>query len=249
MLLTSPHCHTGALTWLGLLLLAATAGCLEHTPPLQEPPSPAPSPRFSSAAVEYVDLGLGYVESVVGTQVLKTCGEKAVGYLESVFGTDNINAIAMFMEMVLRFVAEGTASGLNVIAVYVSEILHATGFGDPVSIPHFTPEGVSSVVKYALLGVIGYWLVCAVLRASIGLLRRVFWLLKSLIVIWLFLRIISDPSAAPDTTAVRVSLLVIICALVSVAAGGTSGTNSGCLEERLSTLEGRVQTMEKCKTE
>uniref|UniRef100_A0A3B1KEJ8 Si:dkey-74k8.3 n=1 Tax=Astyanax mexicanus TaxID=7994 RepID=A0A3B1KEJ8_ASTMX len=229
MLLTSPHCHTGALTWLGLLLLAATAGCLEHTPPLQEPPSPAPSPRFSSAAVEYVDLGLGYVESVVGTQVLKTCGE--------------------FMEMVLRFVAEGTASGLNVIAVYVSEILHATGFGDPVSIPHFTPEGVSSVVKYALLGVIGYWLVCAVLRASIGLLRRVFWLLKSLIVIWLFLRIISDPSAAPDTTAVRVSLLVIICALVSVAAGGTSGTNSGCLEERLSTLEGRVQTMEKCKTE
>ncbi|XP_015456703.3 transmembrane protein 109 isoform X2 [Astyanax mexicanus] len=229
MLLTSPHCHTGALTWLGLLLLAATAGCREHTPPLQEPPSPAPSPRFSSAAVEYVDLGLGYVESVVGTQVLKTCGE--------------------FMEMVLRFVAEGTASGLNVIAVYVSEILRATGFGDPVSIPHFTPEGVSSVVKYALLGVIGYWLVCAVLRASIGLLRRVFWLLKSLIVIWLFLRIISDPSAAPDTTAVRVSLLVIICALVSVAAGGTSGTNSGCLEERLSTLEGRVQTMEKCKTE
>lgn len=229
MLLASPHYRTGALTWLGLLLLAVTAGCREHTPPPQEPPSPAPSPRFSSAAVEYVDLGLGYVESVVGTQVLKTCGE--------------------FMEMVLRFVAEGTASGLNVIAVYVSEILRATGFGGPVSIPHFTPEGVSSVVKYALLGVIGYWLVCAVLRASIGLLRRVFWLLKSLIVIWLFLRIISDPSAAPDTTAVRVSLLVIICALVSVAAGGTSGINSGCLEERLSTLEGRVQTMEKSKTE
>ncbi len=29
--------------------------------------------------------------------------------------------------MLLQFVAEGTASGLNVIAVYVSEILRATG--------------------------------------------------------------------------------------------------------------------------
>lgn len=229
MHLALPNYHTGALTWLGLLLLAVTAGCREHTPPPQEPPSPPPSPRFASAAFEYVDLGLGFVESAVGTHVLKTCGE--------------------VMEMVLQFVAEGAASGLNVIAVYVSEILRATGLGAPVSIPHFTPEGVSSVVKYALLGLIVYWLVCAVLRASIGLLRRVFWLLKSLIVIWLFLRIISDPAAAPDTTAVRVSLLVIICALVSVATGGASGTNSGCLEERLSTLEGRVQTMEESKTE
>lgn len=32
-----------------------------------------------------------------------------------------------FFEMLLKFVAEGAASGLNVIAVYVSEILRATG--------------------------------------------------------------------------------------------------------------------------
>lgn len=30
--------------------------------------------------------------------------------------------------MVIRFLAEGAASGLNVIAVYVTEILRVTGF-------------------------------------------------------------------------------------------------------------------------
>ncbi|KAL6479907.1 hypothetical protein MHYP_G00109400 [Metynnis hypsauchen] len=244
--------HTGALTcwktWLGLLLLAVTAGCLEHTSQPQEPPSAA-SPSFASPFTEYMDPVLGYVESVVGTQVMKACSEKAVGYLESVFGPDNVSAIAMFVEMVLQFVAEGAASGLNVIAVYVSEILRATGLGDPVSIPHFTAEGVSSVVKYALLGVIAYWLLCAVLRVGVSLLRRVFWLVKSIVVVWLFVRIISDPTAAPDITAVRVSLLVIFCAVVSVASGSVSGTNSACLENRLSTLEGKVKVMEKRKTE
>lgn len=33
-----------------------------------------------------------------------------------------------FLEMVIRFLAEGAASGLNVIAVYVTEILRVTGF-------------------------------------------------------------------------------------------------------------------------
>ncbi|XP_017547624.1 transmembrane protein 109 isoform X2 [Pygocentrus nattereri] len=224
--------HTGALTcwktWLGLLLLAVTAGCREDASQPQEPPSAA-SPSFASSFTEYMVPVLGYVESVVGTQVMKACSE--------------------FVEMVLRFVAEGAASGLNVIAVYVSEILRATGLGDPVSIPHFTAEGVSSVVKCALLGVIAYWLLCAVLRVGVSLLRRVFWLVKSIVVVWLFIRIISDPTAAPDITAVRVSLLVIFCAVVSVASGSVSGTNSACLENRLSTLEGKVKVMEKRKTE
>lgn len=33
-----------------------------------------------------------------------------------------------FLEMVIRFLAEGAASGLNVIAVYLTEILRVTGF-------------------------------------------------------------------------------------------------------------------------
>lgn len=48
-------------------------------------------------------------------------------YVESIVGTHAIQICVEFVEMVLQFVAEGAASGLNVIAVYVSEILRATG--------------------------------------------------------------------------------------------------------------------------
>lgn len=117
-----------------------------------------------------------------------------------------------------------------------------------MSVPHFTPEGVSSVVKYALLGATGYWLLCAVLRVGIALVRRVFWLLKTIVVFWLFVRIVSDPTASSDITAVRLLLLVVACAVLTVAAGATNETHSG-LEDRLNTLEGRVRVMETTKTE
>lgn len=39
-----------------------------------------------------------------------------------------VSFIQQFLEMVIRFLAEGAASGLNVIAVYVTEILRVTGF-------------------------------------------------------------------------------------------------------------------------
>lgn len=38
------------------------------------------------------------------------------------------STLQQFLEMVIRFLAEGAASGLNVIAVYVTEILRVTGF-------------------------------------------------------------------------------------------------------------------------
>lgn len=69
--------HTGAVTWLktlGLLLLAVTVGGHEHASPPKEPSS-AGTPGFASSATQYMDLGLGYVESVVGIQAMKTCGE------------------------------------------------------------------------------------------------------------------------------------------------------------------------------
>lgn len=37
------------------------------------------------------------------------------------------STLQQFLEMVIRFLAEGAASGLNVIAVYVTEILRVTG--------------------------------------------------------------------------------------------------------------------------
>ncbi|XP_066505885.1 voltage-gated monoatomic cation channel TMEM109 isoform X1 [Hoplias malabaricus] len=230
-----------------IVLLLVAAGYCEKPRPTEEHPSPAS--LGSVSPTEYLNLGLGYMESVVGTPVLKTLCEKAVEFLESVFGKDSLDAISMFVEMVLKFVAEGAASGLNVIAVYVSEILRATGLGDPVSVPHFTTEGVSSVVKYALLALLGYWLLCVVLRVGVALLRRVFWILKSIVVLWIFARIVTDPSASADITTVRVCVLVILCAVLTVATAGVAESNTASLENRLSTLEGKVKVMEKKKTE
>ncbi|XDV36916.1 hypothetical protein PO909_006628 [Leuciscus waleckii] len=201
---------------------------------------------FGSVILEPLDGLRRYVESIVGTHVIEICVENAVLYLDSVFGPENIYSVAMFVEMLLKFVAEGAASGLNVIAVYVSEILRATGVNETISIPHFTAEGVSAVTKCAVLALIGYWLLSFLLRVTVALVRRVFWLIKAVVVLWLFVRIVSDPVASPEVTTMRLTLLVLVCAVSGVAASSGGG---GSLETRISSLEGRVKGMEKKKRE
>lgn len=120
---------------------------------------------------------------------------------------------------------------------------------DPVSIPHFTPEGMAFAVKWMLLVVISYYLLCAVLRLTVALFRRGFWMLKVTVFIWFFTRIISDPKASSETMVARMFLLVMFAAVWSIATGGKSGTDLTSLESRLTSLEGRVAMMEKRKTE
>ncbi|KAK7138335.1 hypothetical protein R3I94_013833 [Phoxinus phoxinus] len=202
---------------------------------------------FGSVILEPLDGLRRYVESIVGTHVIEICVENAVLYLDSVFGPENIYSVAMFVEMLLKFVAEGAASGLNVIAVYVSEILRATGVNETISIPNFTAEGVSAVTKCAVLALIGYWLLSFLLRVTVGLVRRVFWLIKVVLVLSLFVRIVSDPVASPEVTTMRLTLLVLVCAVFGVAM--SSGGGGGSLETRICSLEGRVKGMEKKKRE
>lgn len=183
---------------------------------------------FGSVILEPLDGLRIYVESIVGTHVIAICTE--------------------FVEMLLQFVAEGAASGLNVIAVYVSEILRATGVNDSTSVPHFTPEGVSAVTKWALLALIGYWLLSLLLRVTVGLVRRVFWLIKAVVVLWLFVRIVGDPTASTEITTMRLTLLVLICAVFGVATSSGGGIG-GSLDSRISRLEGQVKGLEKKKTQ
>ncbi|XP_050984094.1 transmembrane protein 109 isoform X1 [Labeo rohita] len=203
---------------------------------------------FGSVVLEPLDGLRKYVESIVGPHVIEICVENAVLYLDSVFGPENIYSVAMFFEMLLKFVAEGAASGLNVIAVYVSEILRATGVNETISVPHFTAEGVSAVTKWGLLALISYWLLSLLLRVTVSLVRRVFWLIKAVVVLWLFVRIVGDPAAATELTTVRVILLVLICAVFGVATSSGGGTG-GNLESRISRLEGQVKGLEKKKTQ
>ncbi|XP_030638902.1 transmembrane protein 109 [Chanos chanos] len=228
----------------GLLFAHVFAtGCRGQAVPTDE--APEADSGLLSVVSNFGEELRRYLESTVGTNVIETSFENAIEYLESVFGPENIYTIAMFVEMLLRFVAEGAASGLNVIAAYVSEILRATGVDAKLPFPHFTPEGVSWVAKWALLALIGYWLLSIVLRVAVALLRRVFWLLKGAVALWLFMRIVSDPSTSTDTTAARLALLVIGYAVLSVVTASTGGKESACLENRLSSLEGRIKLMEK----
>lgn len=119
-------------------------------------------------------------------------------------------------------------------------------FKETISIPHFTAEGVSAVTKCAVLALIGYWLLSFLLRVTVALVRRVFWLIKAVVVLWLFVRIVSDPVASPEVTTMRLTLLVLVCAVSGVAASSGGG---GSLETRISSLEARVKGMEKKKRE
>ncbi|MEQ2252181.1 hypothetical protein ILYODFUR_019129 [Ilyodon furcidens] len=61
------------------------------------------------------------------TVITGTCLELQ-RYAESLVGAGVIRSAAEFLQTAIRFLAEGAASGLNVIAVYVTEILRVTGF-------------------------------------------------------------------------------------------------------------------------
>ncbi|XP_068570775.1 voltage-gated monoatomic cation channel TMEM109 isoform X1 [Cebidichthys violaceus] len=188
-----------------------------------------------------------YVESVVGSGVIRSAAERAVLFLESVLGQENVSKVAMFFEMVIRFLAEGAASGLNVIAVYVTEILRVTGFDVGLTSPLFTPEGVAAIAQWGLVALIGYWVLTIALRLLIGVVRRVFWVVKTVLALWLFGLIVTDKHATADTTAVRLGGLVLACVLLTLL---TSCSEKTCaVEHRLSTLEGRVKAVEKRKGE
>ncbi|KAM9470908.1 uncharacterized protein Hap1MRO34_012811 [Clarias gariepinus] len=165
--------------------------------------------------------------------------------VDSVVGAHTTEKCLTFLDMALQFVAEGAAGGLNVIVVYMAEILRATGLGDVVSMPHFTPEGMALAAKWMLLAVFSYWILCAVMHVTVALLQRGFWMLKVIMLLWIFSRIISDPKASPETTLVRLFLLAMVAAVLNVATSRRRGTDLSTLESQLKRLEGKMAVMEK----
>ncbi|XP_072295703.1 uncharacterized protein [Eucyclogobius newberryi] len=186
-----------------------------------------------------------YVESLVGTSVVRSVIESALLFLESVFGQENVYSVAMFLQTAIRLMAEGAASGLNVIAVYVTEILRVTGFDATLTLPRVTPEGVTAVAQWGLLTLIGYWVLAIVLRLLIGVVRQVFWVIKTVLALWFFGLIVLDKTATADTTAVRLTGLVLVCVVLTLLSSGSEKT--GAVEQRISSLEGRLKAVEKNK--
>ncbi|KAM3613396.1 uncharacterized protein V6R79_025376 [Siganus canaliculatus] len=188
-----------------------------------------------------------YVESVVGSGVIRSAAESAVLSLESLLGQENVYTVAMFLEMVIRFLAEGAASGLNVIAVYVTEILRVTGFDVAQALPRFTPEGVTAIAQWGLVALIGYWVLTVVIRLLICVVRRVFWVIKTVLALWLFGLMVTDKTASAETTAVRLGGLVLVCVLLTLLTSGSEKTYT--VDHRLSSLESRLKAIEKRKGE
>lgn len=182
----------------------------------------------------------------LNTLIRGTCQE-IQRYAESVVGSGVIRSAAEFFEMVIRFLAEGAASGLNVIAVYVTEILRVTGFDATLTLPRFTPEGVAAIAQWGLVALIGYWVLTILLRLLIGVMRRVFWVVKTVLALWLFGLIVTDKNATADITAVRLGGLVLGCSLLNLLSSCSEKTCT--VDHRLSSLEGRVKAVEKRKGE
>ncbi|XP_023127435.2 uncharacterized protein LOC111569507 isoform X2 [Amphiprion ocellaris] len=178
------------------------------------------------------------------TVITGTCQE-IQRYAESVLGTGVVRSAAEFLETVIRFLAEGAASGLNVIAVYVTEILRVTGFDVALTLPRFTPEGVTAVAQWGLLTLIGYWVLTIVLRLLIGVVKQVFWVVKTVLSLWLFGLIVTDKHATADVTAVRLAGLVLGCVMLTLLTSGSE--KSFVIEDRLSSVEGRLKAVEKRK--
>ncbi|XP_029368318.1 transmembrane protein 109-like isoform X1 [Echeneis naucrates] len=228
-----------------LVLAAGWSGAeAEHTEPGRESPPAVTLRTVITGTCQEIQR---YAESVLGTGVVRSCAESAVLFLESKVGQENIYTLAMFLQMVIRFLAEGAASGLNVIAVYVTEILKVTGFDAALTLPRFTPEGVTAVAQWGLLALIGYWVLTIVLRLLIGVTKRVFWIVKTVLALWLFGLMVTDKTASTDTTAARLAGLVLVCVLLTLLT--SSSEKSSVVENRLSSLEGRLKAVEKRKGE
>lgn len=120
-------------------------------------------------------------------------------------------------------------------------------FTAALTLPRFTPEGVTAVAQWGLLALIGYWVLTIVLRLLIGVIRRVFWVVKTVLALWLFGLMVTDKTATADTTAVRLAGLVLGCVLLTLLT--SSSEKSSAVEDRLSCLEGRVKAVEKRKGE
>lgn len=178
------------------------------------------------------------------TVITGTCHE-IQHYIESLVGTSVVRSVLEFLETVIRFLAEGAASGLNVIAVYVTEILRVTGFDAALTLPLVTPEAVTAIAQWGLLTLIGYWILAIVLRVLIGVVRQVFWILKMVLALWFFGLIVLDKTASADTTAVRLTGLVLVCVVLTLLASGSEKTSA--VEQRISSLEGRLKAVEKNK--
>lgn len=113
--------------------------------------------------------------------------------------------------------------------------------------PRFTPEGVTALAQWGLVGLIGYWVLTILLRLLIGVFMQVFWVVKMVLALWLFGLIVTDKHASAETTAIRVGVLVLAFVLLTLLTSGFD--KSSAVQHRLNRLERRVREVERTKAD
>lgn len=112
-----------------------------------------------------------------------------------------------------------------------------------------SPEGVLFVTQWALLAVIGYWMLSLLLRLVAGAVWRILWLLKLGGALVLFGWILSDTDASMETRAMWLAGLVAACVLLGVGPRSGLQDHTTNLEEQVRRLEKRLREVERRRKE
>lgn len=101
------------------------------------------------------------------------------------------------------------------------------------------------MAQWALLAVLGYWLLSLALCLITGVVRRTLFLLKVIFAIAAFGMILSDSGASAETTAIRLAGLVVTCVLLGIGPSFIRGNTNAYLEQKVKVLEKRLGEMER----
>lgn len=101
------------------------------------------------------------------------------------------------------------------------------------------------MTQWALLALVGYWLLSLAVCLLAGIVRRTLFLLKVTFAIVTFGLIVSDGGASAETTAMRLAGLVFACVLLGIGPSSFRGDPNAHLEQKVRVLEKRLREMER----
>ncbi|XP_076830137.1 voltage-gated monoatomic cation channel TMEM109 [Brachyhypopomus gauderio] len=173
--------------------------------------------------------------------------DDAHGYLVSLCGKQAVDTSIKTVRNAVKVASEAMANALNVAGVYIAEVLAAAGIDAKLPVKRVTPEGVVFVTQWALLVVVGYWILSLAVSLVAGVVRSTLWLFKITFAVAMFGLILSDTGASAETTAMRLGVLVFACVLFGIGPSSfrfrkDATTN---IEAKVKVLESRLREMEK----
>ncbi|XP_060728957.1 transmembrane protein 109 [Tachysurus vachellii] len=179
----------------------------------------------------------------------KSLADDAHSYLISLLGKNSVDTLLKTVKDAIKVTSHAAAQALNVVASYITDFLGAAGIDAKLPVKYFTPEGVVFVVQWALLAVLGYWLLSLAVCLIAGVVRRTLFLLKVIVAVAVFGLIVSDGGASAETTAMRLAGLVLACVLLGIGPSYFRGDANAHLEKKIKLLEKRLREVERKRKE